>query len=90
LGSGRAVHLRKVFHLILLSLHFAKSPTHVDGNIVISWPSSAGGFTLQQNSNLAALSSWATSGYAISTNGATESITISPPTGKLFFRLVQP
>jgi hypothetical protein len=63
--------------------------TRVSGNIVISWPSS-GSFTLQQNANLATPGSWATSGYTVSNDGSTNSITISPPTGQLFFRLIQP
>ena len=65
------------------------SIVHSGGSVVVSWPSSATGFVLQQNSNLAATNSWATSGYAITTNGPTESITITPPTGNLFFRLFQ-
>jgi hypothetical protein len=63
---------------------------HSGGSVVVSWPSSATGFTLQQNTNLAATNDWAPSGYAITTNGATESITITAPSGSLFFRLVNP
>ena len=33
--------------------------------------------------------SWSTSGYSISTSNGTNSITITPPTGYLFFRLMQ-
>jgi hypothetical protein len=57
-------------------------------SVIVSWPSSTNGFTLQQNSNLAT-TNWTASGYAVSTNGAVESITISSPAGNLFFRLVQ-
>jgi len=57
--------------------------------VTISWASSASGFVLQQNSNLAT-TNWITSGYAISTNGAVESITIMPPPENLFFRLAHP
>jgi hypothetical protein len=45
---------------------------------------------LQQNANLAATNSWATSGYTITTANGTNSITIAPPSGSLFFRLVNP
>jgi hypothetical protein len=63
---------------------------HSGSSVVVSWPSSATGFTLQQNTNLAATNHWTASGYAITTNGATESITITAPSGSLFFRLVNP
>jgi hypothetical protein len=64
--------------------------THAGGSVVVSWPSSATGFALQQNTNLAAATKWVANGFVITTNGATESVTISPPTGQLFLRLVQP
>jgi hypothetical protein len=54
-------------------------------SVVVSWPNT-GSYTLQQNNNLAG-GSWGTSGYTITTNNGTNSITISPPTGNLFFRL---
>jgi hypothetical protein len=57
-------------------------------SVVVSWPST-GSYTLQQNSNLAG-GSWTTSGYSITTANGTNSITITPPTGNLFFRLKQP
>jgi hypothetical protein len=44
---------------------------------------------LQQNSNLANTGGWMTSGYTITTANGTNSITITPPTGNLFFRLKQ-
>ena len=58
-------------------------------SVIVSWPSSTNGFTLQQNSNLAT-TNWTASGFAVSTNGAVESITISSATGNLFFRLANP
>lgn len=54
-------------------------------SVVVSWPNT-GSYTLQQNSNLAG-GAWTTSGYAITTNNGTNSITISLPVGNLFFRL---
>ena len=50
----------------------------------VSWPTTDG-FTLQQSSDLAA--GWVASGYTITTTNGTSSITISGPTGRLFFRL---
>jgi hypothetical protein len=49
--------------------------------VTVCWP-------LQQNSNLAT-TNWSTSG-GISDNGTIKSITITSPTGNLFFRLKQP
>ena len=60
--------------------------THTGNSVIVSWPNT-GSYTLQQNSNLANTPGWTTSGYTITTNNGTNSITISPPTGNLFFRL---
>jgi hypothetical protein len=59
--------------------------THSGNSVIISWPNT-GSYTLQQNNNLAG-GSWGTSGYTITTNNGTNSITITSPTGNLFFRL---
>ena len=59
------------------------------GSVTILWPDPAtNSFTLQQNGNLAT-TNWVTSGYAITTASGTNSITLTPPTGNLFFRLKQ-
>jgi hypothetical protein len=65
--------------------------THSANSVTVSWPNT-GNYTLQQNNNLAAATGWATSGFAVSTNSpaGTNSITITPPTGNLFFRLASP
>jgi predicted Zn-dependent protease len=63
--------------------------THSGTTVIISWPNT-GSYTLQQNSNLALVSGWATSGYSISTINGTNSITITSPAGNLFFRLTSP
>ena len=57
-------------------------------SVVVSWPDT-GVYILQHSSNLAP-ASWAASGYAITTANGTNSITITPPTGNLFFRLTSP
>jgi hypothetical protein len=62
--------------------------THSGNSVIISWPNT-GSYTLQQNNNLAG-GSWGTSGYTITTNNGTNSITITSPTGNLFFRLQHP
>jgi hypothetical protein len=57
-------------------------------SVTVSWPNT-GSYTLLQNSNLAG-GSWTTSGYTITTSNSTNSVTITPPTGNLFFRLSSP
>ena len=55
--------------------------------VVVSWSLFATNFVLVQNSD-STTTNWTTSGYPITTNGDTVSITItSPPPGNLFFRL---
>ena len=63
--------------------------TSAGNSVMVSWPDT-GSYTLQQNSDLAVPSGWATSGYTITTANNTNSITITSPTGNLFFRLTQP
>jgi hypothetical protein len=58
-------------------------------SIVISWPNT-GSYTLQQNANLALASGWVPTGYQINTANGTNSITITSPTGSLFFHLSPP
>ena len=58
------------------------------GSVKVSWPNT-GSYTLQQNSNLTT-GTWAASGYTITTANGTNSITITPPVGNLFFRLSNP
>jgi hypothetical protein len=60
--------------------------THSGQNVIVSWPDT-GSYTLQQNATLAVPTGWAASGYTITTANGTNSITITLPTGNLFFRL---
>jgi sugar lactone lactonase YvrE len=54
-------------------------------SVVVSWPN-LGSYTLQTNKNLT-VTNWANYGGAITTANSTNSITVSPPMGNLFFRL---
>jgi hypothetical protein len=63
--------------------------SHSGNSVIVSWPNT-GSYTLHQNSNLANGSGWTTSGYSITTANGTNSITITPLTGNLFFRLSNP
>jgi len=63
---------------------------HAGNSVVVSWPNT-GSYSLQQNINLAASTGWTTSGYSVITNAnGTNTITITPPMGSLFFRLANP
>ena len=59
------------------------------GKVVVSWPNT-GSYSLQQNNNLAATAAWTTSGYSIATANGTNTVTVAPATGNLFFRLANP
>jgi len=62
--------------------------THSGNSVKISWPYPSTGFVLQQNSNLST-ANWTTSG-GISNDGTNNFITITSPTGNLFYRLTHP
>jgi len=62
--------------------------THSGNSVIVSWPNT-GIYTLQQTATITVTNSWTTSGYAITTANGTNSITITSPVGKLFFRLTQ-
>jgi len=67
----------------------ALSITRSGSSVVVSWPNTAA-CTLQQNSNVAAPEGWATSGSSITCANGTNSITLTPAAGSLFFRLRSP
>jgi len=58
------------------------------GSLKIVWPAN-GGYTLLQNTNLTG-GTWVTNTTAITTNNGTNSITINPSGGNMFFRLTYP
>jgi hypothetical protein len=58
------------------------------GNAVTVYWQNTGSWTLQQNANLAAANGWANSS-GVTTGNATNSITLTNPSGNLFFRLKQ-
>jgi len=55
-------------------------------SVIVSWPNTTS-CTLQSNNNVASTSGWAAYSGTVNTSSGTNSITVSPPTGKLFFRL---
>ena len=64
--------------------------THGGNTVTVFWPDAATNtYTLQQNGNLALTNGWTTSGYTITPANGTNSVTLTPPAGSLFFRLMQ-
>jgi len=90
--SGGNYTLTGGFWSLISVVQTAGAPTltiaHSANAVIVSWPV-VSGWTLQQNPDLAS-GSWATSGYSISTSNGTNSITITAPSGNLFFRLSNP
>jgi hypothetical protein len=60
--------------------------TQSGNSVIVSWPNTSS-CTLQQNNDLAVPGGWSPSGYHIDTSNGTNSVTITPPAGNLFFRL---
>lgn len=58
-------------------------------SVIVSWPSSATGFTLQQNNNVA-VPNWVAVTNSVSLNGGQSQVIVSPPTGRQFYRLKYP
>jgi hypothetical protein len=58
--------------------------------IKVSWPYPSSGWTLEQNAGVGNAGGWQASGYTVSTNASVNSITVTAPPGRLFFRLYHP
>jgi hypothetical protein len=57
--------------------------------IKVLWPYPSVSWTLQQNPNIGT-TNWSASGFSVSSDGANNSVTISPLTGNMFFWLNHP
>jgi len=57
-------------------------------SVIVSWPAT-GSYSLQTNSDLS-ISNWVGYGSTIDDNSGTNTVTITPPRGSLFFRLSNP
>lgn len=56
-------------------------------NVILSWPASATGFTLQQNANLTT-TNWSAVGVSVVVTNGSNTVTV-PAVGNEFFRLMQ-
>ena len=61
--------------------------SHSGNTVTVYWQNVAG-WSLEQNNNLTMPANWATSG-GVMNSGGTNSLTLTNPTGNLFFRLTQ-
>jgi hypothetical protein len=68
-------------------LHIVRSGP---GTAMVWWIPGTGSSTLQTNSSLSASGAWAAFGGAITSSGGTNSVSVSPTAGNLYFRLTQP
>jgi hypothetical protein len=87
--TGGAYSLTGGFWSIIAAVQTIGLPnlilTHSGNTVTISWPNT-GTYTLQQNPTLVG-GTWTTSSYTVTTANGTNSITVTSPSGNLFFRL---
>jgi len=87
--SGGNYTLTGGFWSLISVLQTLRAPTltitHSGSSVKVSWPYPSTGWTLQQNLDLTA-ANWSASG-GIADDGTNNFISITPPAGKLFFRL---
>jgi len=59
------------------------------GTAIVAWPAPSTGWSLQQNTNLAT-TNWVAVTNTVNVVGSENQISITPPTGNQFYRLVHP
>jgi len=69
----------------LLNISFTSTNT-----AMVSWPSAATGFNLQQNTNGIGTSNWSNLVSGIQENASIRYIIVNPPSGSRFYRLFKP
>ena len=91
--TGGSFSLTGGFWGLIATVQTPGSPTlaitHSGNSVILSWPYPSTGYALQQNNNLGT-TNWTASGLSVTNNGSINTVTITAPTGKLFFRLASP
>jgi hypothetical protein len=82
-----SAYLFKISSAVRPSLAIGLTATNT---VIISWPSSAGGFTLQQNTNSITSASWSNVITAPIDDGTNNTAILVPPLGNCFYRLFKP
>jgi DNA/RNA endonuclease G (NUC1) len=59
------------------------------GNVLLSWPTNAVGYNLQQIADFSS-ANWTNYVGTVNTSGTNKTVTITMPTGSMFFRLISP
>jgi hypothetical protein len=62
----------------------------ITNTVLVSWPSAATGFALQQNTHGLGSVNWSNVTGTIQDNGSNKVIIVNPPLGDRFYRLVKP
>ena len=89
-GSITITQVEQSFHQVIpptLAIQLV-NPTN-PMMVKVLWPSSSTNWTLWQNTNLVT-TNWSSNSLSISNDNTNKSITVSPATGNLFFRLSNP
>jgi hypothetical protein len=89
-GSVTITQVEQSFHQVIpptLAIQLV-NPTN-PMMVKVLWPSSSTNWTLWQNTNLVT-TNWSSNSLSISNDNTNKSITVSPATGNLFFRLSNP
>jgi len=73
-----------------VTLIWAASTSTNVASYQVYYGTNTGSYTLLQNSDLTSSGGWAATGYSITNGFGTNYCTVTPPAGKLFFRLRQP
>lgn len=89
--TGGSYSLTGGFWSLIALVQLSGSPlltiTEQGNSVIVSWPAPSTGYYLQTNSNLKMTNSWSLFNGSINTANGTNSVTITPPLGQLFFRL---
>ncbi len=92
--SGGSYSLTGGFWSLIAAVQTPGAPlltiTRSGASIIVSWPSPATGWTLQQNSNSINSADWNNVTDTIQDDGTTKTLTVNPPTGNRFYRLFKP
>jgi hypothetical protein len=92
--SGGQYSLTGGFWSLIAVVQTAGGPTlaitNSGNSVTVSWPVGSGGFTLQQNNNLANPAGWSPYGGTVNTANGVSSIILTSPMGTQFYRLSKP
>jgi hypothetical protein len=85
-AEGGVFSSQSVANFVFISLPTLKVSNPSPGMVVLTWPSSVGGYQLQSASSLPP--AWANDNTPVTIVGGNNQVTVSPANGKKFYRLV--